>query len=100
MFNKIKAFLAFAAENKITTACAVVWGLISLISGNPSSVAFLGPATSAVVLQIAAFLKDWIVLIGLLFAADGKIQDNAEEESEGAAKAAKKIKKPIKNKKP
>ncbi len=89
--DKIKLIVEYAAQNKVTTLCAIVWTVVSLITANPSSIAFIGPSAQALTLQIATFFKTVAVGVGLLFAADSKMPKLTDSE-----KPAKKVKKPIK----
>jgi len=79
-FSKIKIIVELLAKNKVTTACCIIWTIVSLITANPASIAFLGPASQALVLQLSMFLKDAAVAFGLLFSSDIKIPKMTEPE--------------------
>ncbi len=89
--DKIKLIVEYAASNKLTTICAVVWTIVSVITANPTSVAFLGPASQALVLQVSLFLKDAAVAFGFIFAAEKlpKLTDS-EKPSKKSKKTTKK----------
>jgi hypothetical protein len=91
--DKIKIIVEYAASNKLTTICAVVWTIVSMITANPTSVAFLGPASQALVLQVSLFLKDAAVAFGFIFAAE-KLPKLTDSEKKPVKKAKKIIKKP------
>lgn len=91
MLDKIKFFVEFATHNKMTTICALTWGLISLITSNPSAIAFIGPSASALVLQVSMFLKDAVLAIGLLFAADSKMPSLEKIVKKGEVKEVEKF---------
>lgn len=111
MLDKIKFFVEFAKHNKMTTICALSWGIISLITSNPSAIAFIGPSAAALVLQVSMFLKDAVLAIGLLFAADSKMpsldkfvekQEEKEEikEEQKFIEVAERVKKKVAKKAP
>lgn len=83
-FDKTKLIVDFAAQNKVTTVCCIVWTIVSLITANPTVIDFdfLSASSKATILQVSSFLKDAAVAFGLLFAADSKMPKLSPIEEE------------------
>lgn len=95
MKENISILTKLLREDPLTTWIGIIWVVSSFIVGNPASIAFVGPAASALVVSLATFINQISGPIGLFFAADAKLKmkrmENENEEEEKALK-----KKPIK----
>ncbi len=75
MTQGIKEFVRMAREDSLTTICAVVFGISSLIVAQPTVISFLSPASALLAVQISEFIQKASVVVGLIFAAQSKPGD-------------------------
>lgn len=75
MIANVKKVVDFIRTDPLTSACAIALALSSLIVGQPGLVAFAGPASALIIVQIAEFIQKASVVIGLLFSAQTKPDD-------------------------